>query len=88
MKAYNAFIVSLHMASILCAPLLHERNASPTTFPVPFRFGIWVFSWAVPGLGMFNESYYIFSVGNVKPIWAEQYPDCWKVKLLQCRAMS
>ena len=33
-----------------------------------------------PGLGMFNESYYIFSVGNVKPIWREQYPSCWKVR--------
>ena len=43
-------------------------------------------SWAVPGLGMFNESYYIFSVGNVKPIWAEQYPSCWKVRILgACR---
>ncbi|KAK9919115.1 hypothetical protein WJX75_009501 [Coccomyxa subellipsoidea] len=42
------------------------------------RFGRWVWSWAVPGLGMFNESYYIFSVGNVKPIWTEQYPACWK----------
>ena len=39
-------------------------------------------SWAIPGLGMFNESYYIFSVGNVKPIWAEQYPECWKVRLI------
>ena len=29
---------------------------------------------------MFNESYYIFSVGNVKPIWREQYPSCWKVR--------
>ena len=40
-----------------------------------------VLSWMVPGLGMFNESYYIFSVGNVKPIWREQYPQCWKVGL-------
>ena len=40
-----------------------------------------MFSWMVPGLGMFNESYYIFSVGNVKPIWREQYPKCWKVCL-------
>lgn len=56
---------------------LHEQASSDlVTFR---RFGRWVWSWAVPGLGMFNESYYIFSVGNVKPIWAEQYPDCWKV---------
>ena len=30
---------------------------------------------------MFNESYYIFSVGNIKPIWTEEYPTCWKVCL-------
>eukprot|EP00891_Asterochloris_glomerata_P008306 jgi/Astpho2/8306/e_gw1.00122.31.1_t len=40
------------------------------------RFLHWVLSFAVPGLGMFNEAYYIFSVGNVKPIWAAQYPAC------------
>ena len=44
------------------------------------RAAHWVASWAVPGLGMFNESYYIFSVGNVKPIWTEEYPSCWKAR--------
>ena len=48
------------------------------------RAARWVASWAVPGLGMFNESYYIFSVGNIKPIWTEEYPSCWKVRAL-CR---
>lgn len=64
----------------LCAMLVKE------IFSV-CRFGRWVWSWAVPGLGMFNESYYIFSVGNVKPIWTEQYPECWKV-ISQDRPMS
>ena len=41
-------------------------------------------SWAVPGLGMFNESYYIFSVGNIKPIWTEEFPSCWKVCAVMC----
>ncbi|KAK9807684.1 hypothetical protein WJX72_006095 [[Myrmecia] bisecta] len=27
---------------------------------------------------MFCEAYYIFSVGNVKPVWAEAYPECFK----------
>jgi len=45
-----------------------------------------VASWAVPGLGMFNESYYIFSVGNIKPIWTEEYPTCWKVRAVATRA--
>ena len=48
------------------------------------RAARWVASWAVPGLGMFNESYYIFSVGNIKPIWTEEYPSCWKVCAVMC----
>ena len=48
------------------------------------RAARWVASWAVPGLGMFNESYYIFSVGNIKPIWTEEFPSCWKVCAVVC----
>ena len=36
-------------------------------------------SWAIPGMGMFCEAYYIFSVGNVKPLWAAQWPKCFNV---------
>ena len=50
--------------------------------PGACRAARWVASWAVPGLGMFNESYYIFSVGNIKPLWTEEYPSCWKVHTL------
>ena len=39
----------------------------------------WISSFAIPGIGMFMEAYFIFSVGNIKPIWAEQFPQCWKV---------
>lgn len=46
----------------------------------------WISSFAVPGIGMFMEAYFIFSVGNIKPIWAEQYPSCWKVSFhYSCR---
>ncbi len=48
----------------------------------------WVGSFAVPGIGMFMEAYFIFSVGNVKPIWAEQYPACWKVRPVKMTAQS
>ena len=43
------------------------------------RGGSWVASWAIPGMGMFCEAYYIFSVGNVKPLWAAQWPNCFNV---------
>ncbi len=42
-----------------------------------FSFFKWVCSWAIPGLGMFSEAYFVFSIGNIKPILADQYPACW-----------
>ena len=30
-----------------------------------------------PGLGLFAESYLLFSVGTLKPIWEILYPDCF-----------
>ncbi|KAK9814173.1 hypothetical protein WJX72_001627 [[Myrmecia] bisecta] len=38
----------------------------------------WVCSWVVPGLGMFSEAYFIFSVGNLKDLFTQEYPKCWK----------
>ena len=29
-------------------------------------FFFWVKSWALPGIGMFCEAYFIFSIGNLK----------------------
>ena len=26
---------------------------------------------------MFTEAYFVFSVGNVVPIFEQEYPDCW-----------
>eukprot|EP01134_Creolimax_fragrantissima_P004262 CFRG4262T1 len=37
----------------------------------------WILAWLVPGLGMFMESYMIFSTGQIKSIWEEAYPECW-----------
>lgn len=37
----------------------------------------WLCSWMIPGLGMFSEAYFIFSIGNIKPILGKQYPNCW-----------
>lgn len=34
-------------------------------------------TFMIAGGGMFSEAYFIFSVGNLKPIWTAEYPDCW-----------
>lgn len=35
-------------------------------------------SWFIPGMGMFCEAYFIFSIGNIKQIFPYEYPNCWK----------
>lgn len=37
----------------------------------------WVLSFAVPGLGMFTEAYFVFSVGNLIPVFQAEFPECW-----------
>ena len=34
-------------------------------------------SFGIPGLGMFSESYIIFSVGNIKDLQKWAFPDCY-----------
>jgi len=31
-----------------------------------------------PGLGLFGESYLLFSIGTLKPLWTLLYPECFK----------
>ena len=37
----------------------------------------WFQHSAWPGMGLFGESYLLFSVGTLKPVWEMLYPDCW-----------
>ena len=30
-----------------------------------------------PGLGLFGESYMLFSIGTLRPVWELLYPNCW-----------
>lgn len=58
-------------------PLLYFHSV-----PAAWR---WLTSWAIPGLGMFCEAYYIFSIGNIKPIFSYEYPSCFKT-MTTCNA--
>lgn len=37
----------------------------------------WFRNSAWPGMGLFGESYLLFSVGTLTPVWKILYPDCW-----------
>lgn len=65
-------------ATPVVAKLVEQGSQNPA-----MQLTRWIASFAIPGIGMFMEAYFIFSVGNVKPIWEEQFPQCWKVGLAQ-----
>lgn len=44
----------------------------------------WLCSWMIPGLGMFSEAYFIFSIGNIKPLLQKQFPNCWSKPYTVC----
>jgi MFS family permease len=41
------------------------------------KFRHWLVGSAWPGLGLFGESYLLFSIGTLKPIWEELFPQCF-----------
>ncbi|KAK9842394.1 hypothetical protein WJX84_005508, partial [Apatococcus fuscideae] len=47
------------------------------------EFWFWLIEWAIPGMGMFCEAYFIFSIGNVKQIITAEYPLCFS-KYVTC----
>lgn len=44
---------------------------------IGIKFKEWLKESAWPGMGLFGESYLLFSVGTLKPIWTILYPDCF-----------
>ena len=59
--------------------LLHRPRFSCCIDYEKFKSSIsnWFYQSAWPGLGLFGESYLLFSIGLLKPIWEEIYPDCF-----------
>jgi hypothetical protein len=49
-----------------------ERKVNPIV-----KFVKWWGSWAVPGMGMFSEAYILFAIGNISPLLAISYPNCY-----------
>jgi MFS family permease len=51
-----------------------EKEKSRNVF---IKFIRWWGSWAIPGMGMFSEAYIIFAIGNIAPLLAIDYPNCF-----------
>jgi len=54
-----------------------EQSSSSFTIRQYLQECVW------PGLGLFGESYLLFSIGILKPVWQMIYPDCF-VTLQEC----
>jgi MFS family permease len=66
---------------------LHQHPLE-ITLPTEYGYGVaggrlWILirRWLVesvwPGMGLFGESYMLFSIGTLTPLWRELYPDCF-----------
>ncbi|KAK9821919.1 hypothetical protein WJX81_006266 [Elliptochloris bilobata] len=44
-------------------------------------------SVVLPGLGMFSEAYFIFAIGNLRPVFDELYGECFKTHTACSRAL-
>lgn len=47
----------------------------------------WWTECAWPGLGLFGESYLLFSIGILKPLWQELYPTCFSYETCHPRLL-
>jgi MFS family permease len=44
---------------------------------LPLAFLQWITTWAIPGIGMFCEAYFVFAIGNLQnTVFAAEYPTC------------
>jgi hypothetical protein len=49
-------------------PLL-PTSASSTSLPISSGLTQWLYETFWPGMGLFGESYLLFSIGTLRPIW-------------------
>lgn len=72
---------SLSDTSSALSPANAEQGCCAQTTPASFNFENFLQTWwresLWPGMGLFGESYLLFSIGTLTPLWKELYPDCW-----------
>ena len=53
------------------------HNPSPSYSSSSSCLKRWWINYLWPGMGLFGESYLLFSIGILTPIWKELYPNCF-----------
>ena len=54
-----------------------ERTSTTSSAPCSW-LTTWLVKSAWPGMGLFGESYLLFSIGTLQPLWKKIFPDCFK----------
>jgi MFS family permease len=54
-----------------------EHTSSRQCSSITESFREWLYESAWPGMGLFGESYLLFSIGTLKPMWEVMFPDCF-----------
>ena len=63
--------------------VMHDDNELTTYSSVYRSYSLldpirrWLYNSAWPGLGLFGESYLLFSIGTLRPIWEILFPNCF-----------
>jgi len=64
-----------------------EQISSSTTTTIPQLVRVWWRECVWPGLGLFGESYLLFSIGTLFPLWELLFDDCF-VSFQTCNGAS
>ncbi|EFN51657.1 hypothetical protein CHLNCDRAFT_59145 [Chlorella variabilis] len=72
---------SVEEVRVLSRLMSADHNLAPpkppaTCNPLLLAWRWWV-AFLLPGMGMFSEAYFIFAIGNIEPLLAIQYPNCF-----------
>lgn len=65
------------------SPFTSEQQSTLQTPSSSFSFQQYLHECVWPGLGLFGESYLLFSIGILKPVWEMIYPTCF-VTMQEC----
>jgi MFS family permease len=70
------------------APLLGSKTSGDASTSIKTLLTDWFYQSAWPGMGLFGESYLLFSIGTLKPLWEELFPECFSYETCSPRLLD
>ena len=69
--------ISPYYNASLSSSSIYHNETSKTIDKCTTPLQNWFRDSAWPGMGLFGESYLLFSIGTLKPVWEILFPECW-----------